>query len=208
MTAFLPVTDLFPAILPHAISCPDPYAVQCAVEAAEEFCRRARVWRERVDLDIDPSGTMMVPLPGGARLSEIERASWDGSPLIVTSTMYLDRQGVRWEDLDENPPSWVFQTELNTIRVAPATYGSLSVWVWARPAPDAIELPDWLVTDFRHVLKAGALARILATPKMPWTDPALASGHATLFEQACQGKSSYQVVGQQRAPIRATASFM
>lgn len=203
--------EFLPLILPFCPFCPDFVAEQMARLAAIEFCERSRAWRHltTVSLQEGSAGVGIMVAPDTAAIHEIEFAEFDGHPLtaIQFSTM---------KEVPEGRPRYIAQTAPNEVIVTPFTAGSLEVSLFLKPlastefGTDAADplfdrfnvVPDFLVSIHGATIAAGALSKILAMPRQPWTDPKSAKDYELRFSEKLDGSFRQNMRGQQRAPIR------
>lgn len=187
-------------VLPYAPACPDPMAEQHILSAAREFCEATRCWRETDTIPIHGHAIEVVCVPPYAALHEIEDAKFDGRPL----------ERVAFKDSlhgAEGLPEQIMQTSMNTISIAPAACGQLTISLFLKPALDTDILPDFLYEQWAEQIGYGAVARILDLPDMPFSNPSAALTYRVLFERAKDSNFNASRRGQQRAPVRTRSRF-
>lgn len=204
-----PLDDILPGIMPYAPGCAAPTAYFAIRQAAIEFCERTRLWRYEDEFAVNAAIDEPIMAPSGAVIHEIEAVRFDGDELCPQTVAWLDQHCAGWRASDySGTPSYVTQTDPNTIRIVPLGTGTVSVSLWLKPAQDADELPDFLVDQYREVIAHGALVRILSIPNQSFSDPNM----AIMFGQGFQGRldslSAKGFTGQQRAPMRTRGSFL
>lgn len=100
----------------------------------------------------------------------------DGQPIVVMSPTELDeRFGKSWEG-SLGAPRWVFIADETAmlVRLVPApdqiyrNYAALRVAL--KPKQDATQMPDGLYGRYREDIEVGALAKLFAQAKKPWSD--------------------------------------
>jgi hypothetical protein len=200
--------ELLPNILQYAPGCAVPAAYVAIREAATEFCERTRLWRYADDFDMTEDDAEGISTPYGSVLHEIELVQFDGDDLGARTVSWLDafERGWRTGGLT-GKPQYVTQTEPNTLRVVPFQAGHVNIFVWLKPSVDAEELPDFLIDQYRETIAHGALARILAVPSKPYSNPQLATAFIQSWVSRLDEFSSMGATGQQRARPRTRASF-
>lgn len=213
MTIFLPLDPILRAMLPSAPQCPEPAAVQAAVQTATEFCRQSGIWRETFQLAVSPSDDTIIPLPANTLIHEIESVRWTGAgyngcPLTPISLRDLEHHHSGWRDWSPGVPEWITQTTWNTVRLVPGAYGDTEIAVTCMPHPEAEELPDYLVLQFRDMLAAGALAKVLMTRDTPYHDPRVAAVHEARYREMADDAYAASIRGQQRGPVRTRGHYM
>ncbi len=196
------------AIRPYAPGCANVTAFTQIRLAAIEFCERTKLWRWEDDFDITGDDAEQITTPYGSVLHELDIVLFEGRELDPATPSYLDLHECNWRTSTlSGMPRFVTQLELNTIRLVPNQAGHVNVYGWLKPTADAKQLPDFLSDQYREVIAAGALARLLAQPNQPYSNPNLGAGFGALFEDKLTRLSGTAPKGQQRAPRRTRASF-
>lgn len=201
-TTMVSLMEFLPRVMPFVPGCAEPTAEQYVREAAIEFCRRTKAWREADEFDITPTTLELVCVPPYADLHEIEDMRFDGRPLKAVSWPTV------WRDHGAGPPRTFSQVGLNGIRIDPPGTGKLQVSMFLKPSDKADYLPDILLHHFAQVIADGALARILMLPDKPYTNPQSAAAFGAAFQGQCDSNFDLSTRGQQRAPARVRASFL
>lgn len=195
-------------IHPFAPGVADLTAYEWIREAAIEFCERTRTWRDYDDYQVYRRDAALIKTPVGSVIHEIEEVRFNGEWLEPASASDLDKWHHGWRTgRATGRPGYFTQMEPNTIAIAPIAAGTVHAWLILKPAPDAMELPDYIAMQYRQVIADGALARILALPNMPYSNPQLAAVHDTSFQAALSRLSNLGSAGQQRAHVRSKASM-
>lgn len=203
------LAEFLPHIDQYAPGCPAPTAYFGIRQAAIDFCERTRLWRYEDDFDIPGDQVEGITTPYGSVLHEMELVQFDGEDLMPTTTAWLDANCRGWRANElTGLPSYIVQTEPNTLRVVPWTAGHINLFLWLKPAQDATELPDFIVDQHREIIAHGALARILAMPGQPFSNPGMAGSFATTFSAKIDALMRANSRGQQRGRTRTKAYFM
>ena len=206
-------TDFLPWIRPFAQSVPEPVAVRNIIDAADEFCKRTRCWREVEVVSSDGIDFEVLCVPPGAALYEVEEAHFNGCELERVSFNDIPPELIpQIVDGPQKPgelgePRYISSRGANAVVIAPPAAGMLRISMFLVPAPGADMLPDVLFDSFSKDVGAGALARILILPDQPFTNPDMAMMFASQFERACDRNFRYNKRGQQRAATRTSASW-
>lgn len=200
--------EFLPNIRPYAPGVPDLVAYEWIRQAATEFCERTRLWRYEDSFAITGTNPEIIVAPTGAVIHEIERIDFDGEKVAKATPAQLDEWLPDWRagTLD-GTPQWFTQVEPNTISLAPVQAGTLKVWLWLKPAPDAEELPDFISDQYRQIIADGALSRILLIPGQSFTNEALSSVFSGAFQSKLSALFTKGITGQQRARPRSKANF-
>ncbi len=204
-----PIDSILGSINPYAPGCAAPTAYFAIRQAAIEFCERTRLWRYEDEFDVSAAESESIVTPYGSVLLDIERASCDGEPLEPRTVAWLDERMPTWRDGGAvGDPKYLTQLELNTMRIVPGKAGTVKISVWLKPSQDCMDLPDFMVDQYREIIAHGALGRILMMPNQPYTNGDLGAGFMASFQGKLVGLSGKSVTGQQRARVRTKASFM
>jgi hypothetical protein len=186
--------DVLPEV-PGALQALAEYHIKRAVI---EFCTKARCYRKDAAVD-DAGGSALRTfptslVPSGTRPVAIMRAKWAGKDLEIVSREVLDEQygSQVWTSLSGLAPRFLLRDRVSVqgggFSLVPyptaATTGSLWMTVALRPTEAATTVDDSVYEEFRDSIAAGAKARLMAMPKKPWSDPALAGFYGSEFRRA------------------------
>lgn len=214
MTIPIQLTKFLPMVLPHVPECPHGVATFNLRLAAIEFCERTLCWRHLAKVTIAKDGRA-ISAPIFAAIHKIESATFgDSTPL----------EPLQFSDVDEaefaasagSTPKYITQSEYNMIRVLPFTEGTVALSLFLKPVngsqmaagTDGIvtdefdAVPEFIYTMHAEAIAHGALSRLMAQPKKPWSDPKLAMLYMQKFETAMTNSFSVSLTGQQRAKRR------
>lgn len=212
----LHLSAFLPYIMPFAPGCPRATAENQLRLACIEFCDRTWLWRRTITLTVT-TNPLVIPVPAYTALARIEdvRLTDQRTPLepVVNTEIEYDRVGRPATYTQNNPREiWFAPFEACEIRMEMSlkpTNGSEYGTDPADPLHNAYNVvPPFLMTDHMECLKAGALARILAIPDEPFTDPATAGAYAAMFERAITNTASNSMRIKTNAPRRVPARFM
>jgi hypothetical protein len=201
---------ILPRVMEKAAACPEPTALRHIRDAAIEFCRRTRVWREQDTFDVGIEGCEGLAPYQGTQIYEISHAAFTNDdigdrPLEAVTMDWLDKERPRWRE-EEGTPRYITQSNPNTVRVTPKAEGSLRLELILLPAIDADQLPDILVDTYPREIADGALGTVLLLPA-DWANPGLAAAHAQAFDGHLGRFGNRVSRGQQRASRRIKARF-
>jgi hypothetical protein len=173
--------DMVAGLLAQAEGCPEIEAVRCMRNACIEWCR------ETYSLT---SGSVLLTGQGGGV----------PAPVVMTGLYIVDVVSIR---IAGEPVDWVQMNSERTrdatatepvvvgadpasLQVVPAPTAPtlVDLLIAVAPGPASEEVPDVLWLHHHEALEHGALARLLALPKKPWTDPATATWHGVQFQEA------------------------
>lgn len=201
--------DVFlPKINPYAPGCPEPTALAAIITAAQTFCERTRLWRDRDQFNVTPTSCNVMCAPVGANVFEIEGARLNDYELTPISLADLELKHPTWRQYSQGSGTWITQVEPDTVMVVPATTGTLELALILRPADDADQLPDFLGAHYRQCIADGALAELLMIPGQAFYAPDRSQYYAMRFAAKLDELTTRSIRGQQRAPVRTRAQFM
>ena len=189
----------------------DPTAYFAIRQAAIEFCERTRMWQFTDEFPVTAEECEGLLTPAGSVVHEIDHVWFDGQELRKVTPGKLDELIPAWRSGADKPtgtPSYITQTEPNTITLVPFGSGSVRVSLYLKPTQDCDQLPDFLAEQHRETIAWGALARVLLIPNQSFTNPEMGAAFGQSFQARLDGKASKGITGQQRAPIRTRASFL
>lgn len=175
----------FPDVLVHAVNAPDPLVRQALCRAARDFFLRTRAWTQWLDVTTTNAGEGVeydFDIPSQTELIRIERATRNGSPLLVQN--YRQRPADWTQHADG--PQGVVTRDLVTYNLVGSFAAGDVVQVQASLVPSlrATGIPDPLANRYQEPLAHGALARLLLVPDTPYFKPDLAAFYRGLFETA------------------------
>lgn len=203
------IDEFMQGIAPYAPGCAAPTAYFGIRQAAIEFCARTRLWRHKASVAITANTAAVIPVPTDAVLHRFERVLFDGQPLDPKTPAWLDENAHGWRDGElEGQPAYVTQLEPGTMLLVPGADGTASVSISLKPSQSAMELPDFMVNEYRSVICTGALAHILAIPGQPFTNVNLAMTYAQGFQAQVDSLATIAQSGQQGGRTRTKAQFM
>lgn len=207
----VPLRELLPLVLPHAMGCPEFVATFNLRLAAIEFCERTRAWRHLSTQTIAAEGDTVLVAPDYATIHKIEHADLDGTRL----------EPVAFTDVGPNKLAegvnamWITQVDPTGVKILPQQAGELTVSVFLKPrhgsdftgSADGMSdfydvIPEFMAAQHGEVLAHGALSRLFAQPKADWFDPQLAAFYGSSFERRATSEATASLRGQQRAPVR------
>lgn len=208
LDAFLPL------VMPHCPGVPEFVALRNLRLAAIEFCERTRCWRHLTSVEIEEDG-QAIAAPPFAAIHLIERATFeDGRDLTPIQFSDVDERAA--QETVGGQPAYITQSRYDTVRIIPFQEGRLDLSLFLKPVngesfdvsesgairDDYDQVPEFMWTMHAEPIASGAIARILAQPGKPWTEPQLATVHAARFGAAMDTHFSASVRGQHRARHR------
>lgn len=207
---------LLPRVLEKAAACPEPTAIRHLRDAAIEFCRRTRIWRESDSFSMlaltNPGSETLAPFEG-SQIYEISHAAFietgaesddPGTPLEAVTIDWLDQEHPGWRE-KEGPPRFITQSAPNTVTIAPKADGTLKLELILLPAEDADQVPDILIETYSRQIADGAIGAVLLLPG-DFGNADLGAFHTAKFEEHLARFGDRIPRGQQRAKRRSKTS--
>lgn len=168
--------DVVPPILVEAEGCPEAMAVDALREAVIEFCRESYGWQTGVSVMSDAASTGSL---NEIKVIDICDASIGGEPICVT---FMNDRAI--DEIDAQGPFLRFaDPDSFDLYPSPAAPVLVDLLVIATPSPNALTFPDHIWREWSECLRHGALARLFASTKKPWSDYKAADYHRTLFDR-------------------------
>lgn len=205
--------EFLPDLRLYAPGLADPTAYLFLRKAAIDFCERSRVWRFEDEFPIIGDHGDPIFSPAGSVIHEIEGVWFNAKKLRPVTPEKMDQLVPYWRagsaviTIPNGTPQYVTQTAPNNIVMVPYGAGTVKVSLYLKPSNDAMEVPDFLVDQYRETIAHGALARILLIPNQSFTSPDMAAAFGNSFRGKVDGGSTLGAKGQQRAPIRSKGHY-
>ena len=193
-----PWSAFYDYVLPDVPGCGNLAADVALRQSAQAFCNAAKVWRETLDATVVEAGNYVYDFDIGhdQEVVEIIEARLDGAPYAVQRDR-RGKTGLRYVD---------GQTfELG--RGVPVG-AALTLDVVLRPAPNAYGVEDDIYTAHSEALASGAKARLMRSPKKPYTDFNLAQLHEQHFASAVERALLQRFYGYGPTWARVSPQFM
>lgn len=122
---------------------------------------------------------------------------------------FLEKKYDDWESATGTPEHYT-QVATDSLLLVPAPdtaeTGAIAIRAAIKPGTAATGIHDWLFSQYRKAIGAGALANLLAM-KQPWADPDRALLNQTKFEAAIVSATPAATDGHVQAVPRFSGSF-
>lgn len=183
--------DAIPFVSNELPSCPDAVIKQQMVLALQEFCRETRCWQQTLDPIQLVSGQReydATPDNNAARVHVLDRVDCVG--LGELHLMDADQQRpIDWSTAQSSTPTRVYASaDGQSFSIYPQPFGhnlpQLLVQVRLVPKLNVQEMPDEVLDKHIEAIASGTKARLMAMINRPWSNPATAGMHRTLFVSA------------------------
>lgn len=201
--------DFLIHLMPLVPTCPIPLACDAVRDALTRLCERAHIWRHRLTHEVlATDDDVALTLPAGAVVADIERAWFNGCELTSLGWASMSPLDLAREDA---VPRFITQATPDRVVLQPRFDGTLEISVWLKPDESLPGYgrvwPDFILQHHGRTLAYGAAARLMTLPDKSWTEPATAGVYSAVFEADLDRLIHKTAMGQQRAPLRARASF-
>lgn len=208
MIPMIDIEDMLPEVLIYARGCPELSALKHIRDAARRFCDQVRSWRDTDVFTVSTPASEGLCSIADAAIVAIERARFDGYDLVPQTIRWLDENIDDWRSLEESSRAlYITQLTPNTVTIVPKMTGALTAHLILKPSREALQLPEYLLTDHGTVIGQGAAARVLALPNTEYANPQLSLKLDADFERSISSLSRKASKGQQGARLRSRPSF-
>lgn len=203
--------SLLDFVMPKAPRLTAELAVLEIRQAAIDFCRRSMIDRRT----INPLNTVV-----GEAFYALDLPSVDVAVSQVLSVS-INAESHHLSPIrpDEIPVGAIIKNAIPThysaefggttlqLIFAPDAEYSLDVRVALEPTSTTDNLADWIASRYGNSIAHGALAELLANPKKPWTDDAMAAYYKSRFDAAIEEAKTEADQGFTSAPTRTRPVF-
>lgn len=172
-------------------------------QSAIDFCSQSLAWRyNHPDVAVTNGTAQYVFVPSAeAVVHAIHYAAWNGEEIATR----VDESNVTiydWRN-ESRTPKYVFggATSL-TLVPTPDADGTLTLEVILKPSSTATGIDDDIFNEWREAIVHGALARLMLSPKKPYSNPTLAAYHQQQFTIKTAAAGMRTARNYTRAPLR------
>jgi hypothetical protein len=197
--------DFYDLAKPEVPGCPDIVLDNALRQSAIVFFEMSLAWRVKLD-DIPivaGTNTYAYTPPTGSVVHSITFATFNGQE-IAAHTGESDLQNRIWDWRNQSGmPEYVLGGLSSLVLVPnPDCAGTLSLIVALKPSADSVGIDDDLFNEWKEGIIDGALARLMASPKKPYSYPEGSSFHQVQFMVRTGHASSRVAKGFTRAPLQ------
>jgi hypothetical protein len=198
--------DWLPLVRPPLPGLPDFIGTEATREAAIEFCRRTKLFRESIALTTSPGEAEYPSYSSGNTVADrIDDILRDGAALEPASREVFHDN--RWDRISGAPSAYYLEgNRAIVLGPIPDTVETLSVRAIMRPAADAETLDDALWDDWRWVIAAGARAHIRRNSSS-WIDTGLLEQDDGIFQDGIEHAIHRRARGQTRHRLRVPGHY-
>lgn len=184
-------TDFYDDVLPEVPGVTVALAERQIKKAALEFITRSGLLHKTITAIDHPGGAVAVDLQTKLQSNEIlvrlMGVWYQDRPLTLTSAESLAQEMPDWMSRTGTPEFYLVEGLTNLwTPPSPATVqvGALKARVVYGLDYSATSIPDAVFKLYREEIAYGAKSRLMAMPKKPWTDMALAGAYLATYTQA------------------------
>lgn len=178
-------------VLPYVQGCTEPFAVNAIRNAARIYCERTRYYKVFLNpVTIGPGPVYaFASMPTQTQVCMIlhGRLGTTARMLYKDQDWLEQNLAVGWETLT-GTPKFITQDDEENYRVVPyptvALADQLVLRVALQPTEDSTQIDRVLFRFHKERIAHGALAILMATPGVPFTNPDLAETHRAAFGAA------------------------
>lgn len=158
-----------------------------------------------------------LTLPIGACIAKGLNAWLNDAPLDPISPDDLDTEfnntsfgwvGVNWRTDVNLPSRWYVANDTSVVlELAPSATGNLRINVALKPTRASTSFPEWIYERYIETIAHGAKARLMMSPKKPYSNAQLGAYHMTEFNGLIGEARVRTARGTTRAPLRTHTVF-
>ena len=153
-----------------------------------------------------------ITLPSNTAFVKGTKAWLNDNPIDPISPDDLDNEfnntdfgwvGANWRT-DVNLPTRFYFPDDTTVGLVmpPSQQGVLRIKAALKPSRTSTTFPDWIFNQFVTVIAEGAKAKLMLTPKKPYSDPQMGGVHLNGFNGSIVEARIRMTRGATRAPLR------
>ena len=202
----------YPDLLPEIPSAPLPIVDQWLRNAAIEFCERSKAWVVDLAL-IDAVANQMsyaLGLAADTELVEIITVWFANKKITPESPRFLEQTFADWP-AKTGTPLYYTQQDAGSILLVPApdaaATGAIKIKAAVKPGLAATGIEDWIFSQWRQGLVAGAKAKLFAMNGTPWASPDHVAFNLALFEATIEQATDKAANGLVRSRPRFSGKF-
>lgn len=202
-----PWLDFYDLAVPDVPGCPLAMLDSALREAAIAFCEQSLAWKyEHPDIAVVAATTEYPFVPPA-----------DAVVHAITYAQFADKE-IKAHTSEQNLRIWDWRHQTGapeyvlggitglTLVPTPDTAGTLKLTVALKPSKDAPGVDDGMFDEYRQAIVHGALARLMLSPKKPYTDAALGMAHQQQCAMQTGAAGTRAARNYTRAPLQTTLS--
>jgi hypothetical protein len=198
-------SDFYDLVMPDLPGCPFVMIDNALRQSAISFCEQSLAWRwDHPDIAV-AAGTAAYDFapPVDAAVHGIIHAALDGKQIEShaggSNIMIAD-----WRNRSGAPRYILGGPAAVTLVPNPDAAGTLTMTVALKPSPASTGVDDSQFNEYREAIIHGGLARLMLSPKKPYTNTQLAAYHQQQFSIRTAAAGLRVSRSYTRAPLRTT----
>lgn len=198
--------EFYDTLLPDLPGCTPAMANVALRHAAREFCDKTLAWNET-----------RGPQPTIATALEYAFDTTSNEEVVKLLGATLDGCDLPVQAVNDLPAGWeqgalgrgIVTLDRQTFFVLPQRAADLQIrtWIALKPSRKATGVSDALFAQYEEDIAIGAKARLMMSPKKPYTDMSLAGAHRVDFDLRIARVQSAVQKSFSRVPRRTVAMF-
>lgn len=203
-------SQFYDEILPEIPNYVKSLVDQAIRDACIEFCRRTRLWKETVQVNVvaTEASILVTPPSPQAVFMEVRRVAYDGTDLTPFMPEEKDADTPNWREDTGTPENYCVYGDEDKVFLYPIPTESLTNGLEVdgvfAPARSCTQVPSFLYDRHSKVIAKGAKYRLMQMGKKPWTDRELSAKYEREFNNECGGEGMRVAQGATRGPLRTT----
>lgn len=195
--------DFYDLVMPDLPGCPFVMVDNALRQSAITFCEQSLAWRyDHPPVSIVPGTAEYAFAPPAEAVVHVIAYATLGEKEIESHAGEEDIRIAGWRRQTGMPEYVLGGATSLTLVPAPDMAGTLVMIVALKPSPTAMGMDDSQFNEFRETVIHGALARLMLSPKKPYTDMQLAQYHQQQFAVKTAAASVRAARSCTRAPLR------
>lgn len=199
----IPWSAFFDMLSPEVPGCPQAAQVNALRQSAIAFCEQSMVWKyDHPDIAVViGTAKYIFDPPEDAMAHAITWAEFNGTQL-ETRPMVADVN--TWSSKRQTgKPEFVLGGPVSlTLVPTPDIEGTLKLTVVLKPSQGADGIDDNIFNEYREAICHGAMAKLMLSPKKPYTDAVMANYHDQMFRIKTGHASVRSARNYTRAPLQ------
>ncbi len=193
-------SEFYDLTVPDLPGCVNPMIDLSLRRAAIELCEGAEIWRKKLNPVLTQNGLSIYnfDIDGGQEVQTLKAATLNGNTLPVLRTDDAGQFGI----LCLNRREFILCPTPSSNRMG------IVVDVVLKPSNTSIGVPDEIFAHYAETIASGAKARLMRSPKKPYTDFNLAVSYQMTFKSAIDEANSRVFMGYGPTRPRVRANFL
>lgn len=172
--------SIVPDVLIYANGCPAPTITDVVAKTANDFFYQTlayRVWTSTFDLTISTTNyDLNARCPADTEVAQVLALKCQGLPVNEVTHEEFFMLDPKWPSLTgSNAQYYTIVDNKDSFNIIPSpeatVSGAFNLLLAVTPTLTATQMEETPFLEWKDAIVAGALARLLAMPERPWSDP-------------------------------------